>query len=159
MNTEEKKELLARINTDLMKAMKEKDEFRLSVLRMMKSKVLYVSARGDLPDAEVIKLIAKYSKEIKESIEETRKVGRNEAAEKSERELKVVEEYLPKQLSESEIKKAVEAAIAATGAASIKDMGKVIKEAMSKHPGIDGKLVNQFVRELLHELRQWKPLD
>ena len=150
MNTEEKKELLARINTDLMKAMKEKDEFRLSVLRMMKSKVLYVSARGDLPDAEVIKLIAKYSKEIKESIEETRKVGRNEAAEKSERELKVVEEYLPKQLSESEIKKAVEAAIAATGAASIKDMGKVIKEAMSKHPGIDGKLVNQFVRELLH---------
>jgi uncharacterized protein len=147
---EEKRELLAKINTDLMKAMKEKDEFRLSVLRMMKSKILYVSARGDLPDAEVVKLVAKYAKELKEAAEEAKKVGRTEAAEKSEKELKVVEEYLPKQLSEGEIKDAVQAAISAVGAVSIKDMGKVIKEVMGKHPGVDGKLVNQFVKELLH---------
>ncbi|MFA4967175.1 MAG: GatB/YqeY domain-containing protein [Candidatus Margulisiibacteriota bacterium] len=147
---EEKRELLAKINSDLIKAMKEKEELRLSALRMMKSKVLYVSARGDLSDTEIIKILAKYAKELKESIDEANKVGRPEAAKKSEAELKIVEEYLPKQLSNDEIKATVQAAITSTGASSVKDMGKVIKEVMGKNPGIDGKIVNQFVKELLN---------
>ncbi|MDD5594601.1 MAG: GatB/YqeY domain-containing protein, partial [Candidatus Margulisbacteria bacterium] len=76
MAEEAKRELLNKINQDLQAAMKAKDELRLSVLRMMKSKILYVNARGDLPDAEVIKILTKYGKDIKESIEEFKKVGR-----------------------------------------------------------------------------------
>ncbi|HTY12821.1 MAG TPA: GatB/YqeY domain-containing protein [Candidatus Omnitrophota bacterium] len=146
---EEKREMLAKISSDLTAAMKQKEELKLSVLRMMKSKVLYVNARGDLPDAEIIKIIAKYNKELKEAVEEAKKVGRNDAAAATEKEIAVVETYLPKQLSDDEIKNTVKNAIAATGAVSAKDMGKVMKEVLAAHPGVDGKLVNQFVRELL----------
>lgn len=141
--------LYNKINLDLMKAMKEKDAFRLSVLRMMKSKVLYVNARGDLPDSEVIKLVSKFSKELTEAAEEAKKVGRSDAAKKSEDELNIVQEYLPKQLSPDEIKKAVEQAAKEIGATTVKEMGNVMKAVLAKHPGIDGKLVNQFVRDIL----------
>jgi len=141
--------LLDQINNDLKTAMKEKNELRLATLRMMKSKVLYVNARGDLPEAEVIKIIAKYSKELQESIDEAKKVNRLENVPRFEDELKVVMEYLPKQLGPEEIKAAVEAAAKEIGASSVKDMGNVMKAVLAKHPGIDGKLVNQFVREIL----------
>jgi len=146
---EEKRELFNKINHDLRKALKEKDELRLSVLRMMKSKILYVNARGDLPDAELIKILTKYSKNIKESIDEFKKVGRTAEVERAEQELKVVQEYLPKELSTDEIKALVQATASELGATSIKEMGNVMKAVMAKHPGIDGKLVNQFVREIL----------
>jgi hypothetical protein len=142
-------EMFSKINSDLQKALKEKNEMRLSVLRMMKSKILYVNARGELPDAEILKILAKYGKELKETIEESKKVNRPESAAQAEKELTIVSEYLPKQLSDDEIKAAVQAAIAETGAASQKEMGKVIKAVMIKHPGVDGGKVNQFVRELL----------
>ncbi|MDD5382422.1 MAG: GatB/YqeY domain-containing protein [Candidatus Margulisbacteria bacterium] len=138
-----------RINDDLKTAMKAKNELRLSVLRMIKSKILYVNARGDLPDAEIIKIINKYSKELKESIEEFNKVGRGQDAATVEKELAIVSEYLPKELSPEEIKALVQQTIQETGASSIKEMGNVMKAVIAKQPGIDGKLVNQFVRELL----------
>ena len=146
---EEKMELFGKINNELKTALKAKNELRLSTLRMMKSKILYVNARGDLPDAEIIKIITKYSKEVKESISEFKKVGRADDAAKAEKELVIVQEFLPKQLSADEIKAAVQKAVQDTGAASIKDMGKVMKEVLGKHPGIDGKIVSQLVRELL----------
>jgi hypothetical protein len=146
---EEKRELFNKINNDLKNAMKVRDELRLSVLRMMKSKVLYVNARGDLPDTEIIKILTKYGKDIKESIEEFKKVGRLVEVERSEKELKIVQEYLPKELSPDEIKSLVQQAVAETGATSIKEMGNVMKAVLAKSPGIDGKLVNQFVREIL----------
>ena len=142
-------ELLNKINSDLMAAMKSKDEFKLSVLRMMKSKILYVNARGDLTDAEIIKIISKYSKELTEAAEEAKKVGRPEAAKKSEDELKVVMQYLPKQLSVDETKKAVEDIVKELGATTIKDMGNVMKAVSANHPGIDNKLASQIVREIL----------
>ena len=116
---------------------------------MMKSKILYVNARGDIPDAEAIKILTKYAKELAEAAEEAKKVGRLPDAEKSEKELKVVSEYLPKQISADEIKKAVESAIKELNASSIKEMGSVMKAVLAKHPGVDGKMVNQFVREIL----------
>ena len=145
----EKRELFDKINHDLRKALKEKDELRLSVLRMMKSKILYINARGDLPDAELIKILTKYSKEIKESIDEFKKVGRMAEVERSEKELAMVQEYLPKELSPEEIKNIVQQAIQELGASSIKELGSVMKAVLAKQPGIDGKLVNQFVREIL----------
>ena len=132
-----------------MKAMKNKDEFRLSVIRMMKSKVLYVNARGEIPDAEVIKILNKYGKDLKESIEEFKKLGRTTEADDSAKELTVVQEYLPQELSADEIKVLVQKTIAELGASSIKEMGKVMKEITAKAPSIDGKLVSQFVREIL----------
>lgn len=145
----EKREMFARLNKDLQAALKNKDELHLSVLRMMKSKVLYVNARGDLPDADIIKILNKYGKELKESIEEFTKVGRMADVERIKQELKIVQEYLPKELSPDEVKALVQQAIAETGAASLKEMGNVMKAVMAKAPGIDGKLVNQFVREIL----------
>jgi len=141
-------EMFSKINSDLQKALKEKNGMRLSVLRMMKSKILYVNARGDLPDAEILKILAKYGKELKEIIEESKKVNRPESAAQAEKELAIVSEYLPKQLSDDEVKAAVQAAISETGA-SAKEMGKVIKAVMAKFPGVDGGKVNLFVRELL----------
>jgi uncharacterized protein len=147
--SEEKRELLNKINNDLHTAMKAKDELKLSVLRMMKSKVLYVNARGDLPDAEIIKIVTKYGKDLKESIEEFNKVGRSEEVARSRQELAIIQEYLPKELSADEIKALVQKSIAGLGATSIKEMGRVMKEVTANNPGIDGKLVSQFVREIL----------
>jgi hypothetical protein len=146
---EEKRELFERINNDLKNALRAKDELRLSVIRMMKSKILYVNARGDLPDAELIKILTKYSKELKESIEEFKKVGRTAEVGRIEKELAIVNEYLPKEISPADIKSIVQQTIQEMGAASIKEMGNVMKAVIAKHPGIDGKLVNQFAREIL----------
>jgi len=142
-------ELFAKLNADLIAAMKARDELRLSVIRMMKSKVLYVNARGDLPEADVIKIVTKYGKDIKESIEEFKKVGRAVEVAQAEKELAIVQSYLPKELTPDEIKGLVQQAITETGAVSIKEMGNVMKAVLAKAPGADGKIVSQFVRELL----------
>ena len=146
---EEKRELFAKINPDLKKAMLAKDELRLSVLRMLKSKILYVNARGDLPDAEITKIMNKYGKDLKEAIEEFKKVDRQVEVARNEQELAVVKEYLPKELSPEEIKSLIAQSIAETGAATPKDMGKVMKAMQVKAPAADGKLVSQLVREIL----------
>lgn len=146
---EAKKSLFARINADLQQAMKNKDEFRLSVLRMLKSKILYVNARGEMEDGEIIKIINKYGKELKESISEFQKVGRSADVAQVEKELMVVKEYLPAELSPEELKKLVQTVIAEVGASSSKDLGKVMKGIKDKAPAADGKLVSQLVRELL----------
>lgn len=146
---ETKNELFVKINKDLQSALKDRNELKLSVLRMMKSKVLYVNARGDLPDAEIIKIVIKYSKELKESIEEFKKVGRTIEIERTEKELAIVQEYLPRELTAEEIKSLVQQVMAETGASSIKEMGNVMKAVLAKSPGIDGKLVSQLVREIL----------
>ena len=146
---EEKRGLFSKINTALQKALKEREALRLSVLRMIKSKILYVNARGDMDDAELIKIITKYAKELKESIDEFIKVGRSAEADTVIKELAIVSEYLPQELSPEEIKSLVQAVIQEMGASSIKEMGNVMKAVLVKQPGIDGKMVNQFVRELL----------
>ncbi len=142
-------ELFSKINSELTKAMKERNQARLSVLRMVKSKVLYVNARGDLPDVEIIKIIKKYGKDLNESIEQFKKVGKNDEVTQHEKELEIVKEFLPKELSADEIKNIVQETIKSVGAESIKEMGKVMKEITANHPGIDGKTVSQLVRELL----------
>ena len=146
---ENKSELFDKINADMKQAMLAKDELKLSVIRMMKSKVLNVNARGDLPEAEVIKIVTKYGKDLKETIEECAKLGRAAEVERAKKELEVVQSYLPKELSAEEIKTLVQKTIAGLGVTSIKEMGRVMKEVTANNPGIDGKLVSQFVRELL----------
>ena len=142
-------ELFIKLNGDLSAAMKAKDTFRLDVIRMMKSKILLVNARGDLPNAEVLKILQKYAKSLKDAIEETKKVNRPEAVQKLEKELKIVEEYLPKMLSEAEVKDIVTKAIAEIGATSVKETGKVMKAVMGKGFSVDGSLVSRIVSQIL----------
>jgi len=131
--------------------MKAKDTFRLDVIRMMKSKVLNVNARGDLPDAEILKILQKYAKSLKDAIEETKKVNRPEAVEKLEKELKIVGGYLPKMLSEADVRDVVAKAIVEVGATSAKDAGKVMKAVMGKGFNVDGSIVSKIVSEFLNK--------
>jgi uncharacterized protein len=142
-------ELFNKINSDLSTAMKNKEAERLDVLRMMKSKVLNVNARGDLPDSEIIKILQKYAKSLKDAIEETKKVNRPEAVSKLESELKIVEGYLPKMMSETELREVIKGIIAEVGASSPKDMGKVMKGFMAKGLSADGSMVSRIVSESL----------
>jgi uncharacterized protein len=142
-------EMFKKINDALTSAMRSKDAVRLEVLRMMKSKVLNINARGALPDTEIVRILQKYAKSLKDAIEETKKVNRPEAVAKLDGELRIVEEYLPKMMSEAEVKDAVTKAISEAGASSPKDMGKVMKVIMSKGLTADGAMVSKLVSELL----------
>ena len=142
------------IKAAMIAAMKAKDTFRLEVIRMMKSKVLNVNARGDLPDAEIIKILQKYAKSLKDAIEETKKVNRPDAVAKLEGELKIVEEYLPKMLSEAEARELVVKTIAELGVAGPKEMGKVMKAITSKGLSVDNSMISRLVSDALKPQQQ-----
>ena len=145
--------LVERVDKDLVAAMKVKEELRLSVLRMMKTalKLKQTESGQPLGDAEAVAVLQTLVKQRLESAEQFRRGGREELAEKEEAEIKIVEGYLPAAASEEEIEAAVAAAITETGAATAKDLGKVMKAAMAKFAGrnVDGKRVNDRVRAKL----------
>jgi len=134
-------------------AMRNKDQLRLSVLRMMKSavKLKEVEKMKPLEENEVIAVLNTLVKQRKDSVEQFRKGGREELAQKEESEIKIIEEYLPAAASEDEIRKAINDAVQETGAASMKDMGKVMKTALARLAGksADGSRVSQMVKEKL----------
>jgi uncharacterized protein YqeY len=144
--------LKERLQEDLKSAMKSKDQLRLSVIRLAKAAIMNLEiAKGhELSDQEVIEVLAKEAKQRQDSIPEYEKAGRADIIETLRNEIKIVQEYLPAQLSENEIRELVKAAIAETGASSKKEMGKVMAALMPKTKGrADGKLVNQIVGSLL----------
>jgi uncharacterized protein len=145
--------LVEQVDKDLVVAMKAKEELRLSVLRMMKTalKLKQTESGRPLGDAEALAVLRTLVKQRHESAEQFRKGGREELAEKEEAEIKIVEGYLPAAATDQEIEAAVAAAIAETGAATAKDLGKVMKAAMAKLAGknVDGKRVNDRVRAKL----------
>ncbi len=144
-----------KIISDLTTAMKAKDANKLSTLRMAKSAVMNEeNKRGIgtvLTDEEVTKILQTLVKQRKDSIEQFTANGRTELAEKEKTELAVLEDYLPQAASKEEIEKAVDEAIAETGASSIKEMGMVMKAAQAKLAGksADGKLVSETVKAKL----------
>jgi uncharacterized protein len=145
--------VVQKIDQDLVAAMKARDELRLSVLRMAKTalKLKQVERGGSLEDSEALASLRTMVKQRHESAEQFRQGGREEMARKEEAEIKILEEYLPASASDEEIEAAVTAAVAETGAASPKDIGKVMKAAMAKLAGktVDGKRVNEKVRAKL----------
>ena len=144
--------LKAQLLQDMKEAMRAKDKLRLSTIRMINSliKNAEIEKRGELTDDEIIQLLMKYAKQRKEAIEMYEKGGRQDLVEKEKAELAVVESYLPKQMSEEEIRELVKEAIEATGASSPKDIGKVMQHVMPKVKGrADGSVVNKIVREML----------
>ncbi len=145
-----------KIQKDIVTAMKAKDELRLSVLRMVKSAVQLkeVEKLRALDDAEFIQLLQTLLKQRKESIEQFTKGGRQDLVEKETKELAIIESYLPAGASEAEMDAAVTQAIADTKAASIKQMGGVVKAAKEILTGktVDGKALSDRVRDRLSKL-------
>jgi uncharacterized protein len=142
------------IAADLTAAMKAKDAPRLSALRMLKAAVTnkgMVEKGRDLDDAEVLQVVASLVKQRRDSIEQFTKAGRTDLVDKETAEIAILEHYLPPAVSPEEIEAAVAAAIAETGASSVKEMGKVMKAVMPKLAGknADGKAVNEAVRRKL----------
>jgi uncharacterized protein YqeY len=144
---------IERIQSDLTAAMKEKDELRLSVLRMMKSalKNKEIEKVRPLDDLESLQVLQTLVKQRRESIDQFTKGGRKDLAEKEAKEIAIIEDYLPAAPSDEEVHQAVEAAIAEAGADSLKQMGAVIKAARARLEGksIDGKVLSDKVRERL----------
>ncbi len=145
--------LQEKIQSHLAEAMRNRDQLRLSVLRMMKSAVKNkeIEKMKPLEEGEVIAVLNTLVKQRKDSIEQFRKGGREELAQKEEAEIKVIEEYLPAAASEGDMRRAIEEAIQETGAASMKDMGRVMKATMTRLAGktADGSQVSQLVKEKL----------
>ena len=142
-----------KVNGEIAAAMKAKDQARLSALRMLKAAIMNksVEKKKDLDDAEVLQVVASLVKQRRDSIEQFQNAGRQDLVDKETGEMKILEEYLPPAASADEIAAAVAAAIAETGAATPKDMGKVMKAVMPMLAGknADGKAVNEAVRRKL----------
>lgn len=142
--------IVAKVDQDLVAAMKARDELRLSVLRMMKTalKLKQVELSRPLEESEALGILRTLVKQRRESVEQFRQGGREALANKEEAEIKIVEEYLPAAASDEEIEAAVTAAIGETGASTAKDLGKVMKAAMTKLAGknVDGKRVSDKAR-------------
>jgi uncharacterized protein YqeY len=142
-----------RVNTDLAAAMKAQDHKRLSALRMLKAAIMNkgVEKGRDLDDADVLQVVASLVKQRRDSIEQFAKAGRQDLVEKESSEIVVLEQYQPPAATAEEIDVAVAAAIAETGATTLKDMGKVMKAVMPKLAAktADGKTVNDAVRRKL----------
>ncbi len=144
-----------KIQENLADAMRSKDEEKLSVIRMLKSAIQYHEiqkggAGYTATDEDVIEVVGREIKKRRESIELYEKGQRQELADKEKRELVILQEYLPEQMSEAELTKLIEEAISETGATTISDMGKVMGALMPKTKGkADGQLVSKLVREKL----------
>jgi uncharacterized protein YqeY len=147
-------EILQRIQTDMTAAMKAKDAATLSTLRMLKTALMEAKTKKPKDEGlsadEAIDVIQRYARKRREAIEEFKKVGREDLVASEEREIQVTARYLPQGLSEDEVRALVREAVAATGAAGPKDMGKVIGAVMAKARGkVEGGTVSKLAKELL----------
>ena len=147
--------LKERITGDMTAAMKAKEAGRLSTLRMVKAAVQNreIEKGGELSDEELVKALQSLVKQRRDSVEQYEKAGRAELAEKERAEIAVIEEYLPQAASAEEIERAVEAAVAETGASSMKEMGAVMKAAQARLAGrnADGRAVSEAVKRRLSQ--------
>lgn len=141
---------------ELKSAMKQKNADRLRVLRSLKAKLLEkeISERkggeAEISDEQAIEVLMKAAKQRKESIDQFEKGDRQELADKEKAELEVIEEFLPKMMSEEEVRAEVKAQISQMGASGMQDMGKVMGAMMGKLKGrADGSVVSRVVKEEL----------
>jgi uncharacterized protein YqeY len=143
-----------RIDEDLKEAQKQRDQTKLSTLRMLKSELKYkeIEKGKPLTEEEEIGVLSSSAKKRMDSIIQFRNGNRSDLVTKEESELKVVQNYLPEQLSESDLRQIIDQAISEVGALGKSDLGKVMKVLMPKVKGrADGKLVNQLVSSRLEQ--------
>ncbi|MFN8247065.1 MAG: GatB/YqeY domain-containing protein [Ferruginibacter sp.] len=146
--------LESKIMEEMKEAMKTKNEAVLRSLRAIKAEIIKAKtepgAGGEIDEATEQKFLQKMMKQRRDSLDIFEKQGRADLAQKEKEEMAVIEKFLPKQLSEEEIKTAVAAIIAETGASSAADLGKVMGIASKKLAGqADGKMISGIVKELL----------
>lgn len=145
--------LKQQIVSDLTTSMKAQDASRTSTLRMVKAGIMNreIEKGGELDDEELAKLLRSMVKQRRDSVEQYEKGARQELADKEKAEIEIIEAYLPQAASLEEIEQAVSAAIAETGATSMKDMGKVMKAAQAQLAGknADGRTVSELVKSKL----------
>ena len=145
--------LKERIVKDMTAAMKGRDAARTSTLRMVKAAVMNreIEKGGELSDEELTKALQSLVKQRRDSVEQYEKAGREELAAKERAEIVVIEEYLPRAATREEIEEAVAAAVAETGASSMKEMGAVMKAAQARLAGMsaDGRTVSEVVKARL----------
>jgi uncharacterized protein len=145
--------LKEQIISDMTAAMKAQDAARTSTLRMVKAAIMNreKDGGGELTDEDIQKLLRTQVKQRRDSVEQYEKANRPDLADKEQAEIAIIEAYLPQSASQEEVDNAVAAAIAETGASSMKDMGGVMKAAMAKLAGksADGKMVSETVKAKL----------
>jgi uncharacterized protein YqeY len=146
--------LEVKIMAEMKDAMKSKNEAVLRALRAIKAEIIKAKtepgANGTIDEATEQKFLQKMMKQRKDSLDIFEKQGREDLAEKEREEMAVIEKFLPKQLTEAEIKEAVKNIIAETGASSAADMGKVMGVASKQLAGLaDGKTISTIVKEML----------
>jgi uncharacterized protein len=143
-----------RLTDEMKDAMRAKDELRLSVIRMLRSQILLEKKKGtgvtEVPDDVVVTLVRGHVKRLKETIEATSKVGREDLADQAKKELAIASVYLPAEMSDDDLAKIVADALAATGVTDAKGMGAVMKVVMEKVKGqTDGRRVQEFIKRAL----------
>ena len=148
--------LKERIGEDIKTAMKAKDKVRLQTVRSIKKAILdkevEVRPKGQdsLTEEQEIELLSQQAKQRRDSIEQFRNAGREDLAAKESQELAIIETYLPEQVSDSELEAIIDEIIATSGAASVKDLGKVMGPAMKQLKGkADGKKIQALVKSKL----------
>jgi uncharacterized protein YqeY len=144
--------LTEQVRADLTEAMKARAAEKLSTLRMLQSAFKYaqIEVGHELGDDEALAVIRKAVKQRQDSIEQFTKGNRPELADKERREMEILKAYMPPELSDEELESGLREIIAATGAQSKKDMGKVMKEATARFKGrVDGKKIQEIVSRLL----------
>lgn len=145
--------LKEKLMEDLKICMREKNDLRKNVVQMIRAAILQVEKdkQIELTDDQIIEIIAKESKKRKDSLSDYEKSGRQDLIENINKEIAIIAEYLPKQLSKEEIIPIVKEIIEEVGAKDMKDMGKVMKAAKEKLGATaDGKTINEVVKELLN---------
>jgi uncharacterized protein YqeY len=144
--------LVQQLDQDMKAAMKQKDKETLSTIRMVRASIkkVEIDNRGELSDDQALEVLVREIKQRKDSLQEYEKAGRDDLASKEKREIEILSTYLPKQLTEEELRAIVDKAIAETGATSKKEMGKVMGAVLPLVKGrADSKQVNQLVQQLL----------
>jgi len=147
-------DILQRIQADMTAAMRSKDAESLSTLRMLKTALMEARTRkpkeAGLTPEEEIDVVQRYAKKRREAIEEFRRLGREDLVASEEREIQVAARYLPKALTDDEVRALIRAAVAKSGAAGPRDAGKVIGLVMAEARGrVEGGTVSRLVREIL----------
>jgi uncharacterized protein YqeY len=148
----EKTSIKLRLQADMKDAMRAKEKERLAAIRFILAAIQRkeVDTRCELDDPQTLAVLEKIVKQHQDSIEQYKKAGRTELSEKEERELAIIESYMPKRLTESELDALIIEAIKSTGAASARDMGKVIAHVKTKAAGrADMRAVSEKVKKRL----------
>jgi uncharacterized protein YqeY len=144
-----------RLKTDLITAMKAKEQLKVDCIRFVNAAIkrVEVDTRKDLDDAAVLGILMNLVKQRKDSIEQFRKGGREDLATKEESELKILQAYLPAQMSAEDLGNIVTQAIQETGAKTMKDMGNVMKAVMAKAAGkAEGGAISEMVKKKLSQV-------